>query len=83
MSLGVPEYDEYICFGRTARAIKSYISFFFEVGVRAFVPQAEGWVFESKLRLILVIKTGSDSSTAAIDSSDYTQMPHVTVGVAR
>ena len=33
--------------------------------VRAFVPQAaEYWVFESQTRQTLVVKTGSDSSTA-------------------
>ena len=31
---------------------------------RAFAPQAEGWVFESQPRQTLVVKTGSDSSTA-------------------
>ena len=40
--------------------------------VRAEAPQAEGWVFESKLWHAQVLKTGSDSSTAkrsAIDVS--------------
>ena len=32
--------------------------------VRAFAPQAEGWVFEFQPRQTHVIKTGSDSSTA-------------------
>ena len=32
--------------------------------VRAFAPQAEGWVFESQPRQTQVAKTGSDSSTA-------------------
>ena len=32
--------------------------------VRAFAPQAEGWVFESKLQQTVVVKTRSDSSTA-------------------
>ena len=32
--------------------------------VRAFTPQAEGWVFESQLRQTQVIKTGSDRSAA-------------------
>ena len=32
--------------------------------VRAFAPQAEGWVFESQPRQSYVVKTGSDSSTA-------------------
>ena len=32
--------------------------------VRAFVPQAEGWVFESQPRQNLVVKTGRDSFNA-------------------
>ena len=32
--------------------------------VRAFVPQAEDWAFESQPRQILIVKTGSDSSNA-------------------
>ena len=32
--------------------------------VRALVPQAEGWVFESQPRQTLFVKTGSDRSTA-------------------
>ena len=32
--------------------------------VKAFTPQAEGWVFESHPRQTYVVKTGSDSSTA-------------------
>ena len=32
--------------------------------VRVFAPQAEGWVFETQPRQTLVVKTGSDSSTA-------------------
>ena len=32
--------------------------------VRAFTSQAEGLVFESQPRLTLVVKAGSDSSTA-------------------
>ena len=32
--------------------------------VRAFALQAEGLVFESHMRQTLVVKTGSDSSTA-------------------
>ena len=34
------------------------------VGDRALTLQAEGWVFESQPRQTLVVKTGSDSSTA-------------------
>ena len=55
--------------------------------VRAFAPQAESWVFESRLRqTVKVVKTVSDSSTAkrlAIGVSVVgPRMPHVTVGVA-
>ena len=32
--------------------------------VRVFAPQPDGWVFESQPRQNLVVKTGSDSSTA-------------------
>ena len=32
--------------------------------IRAFAPQAEGLVFESQPRQTLIVKTGSDSSTA-------------------
>ena len=32
--------------------------------VRAFAPQAVGWVFESQPRQTLVVGTGSDSSIA-------------------
>ena len=32
--------------------------------VRAFAPQAEGWVFESQSRQTQVVKTVSDISTA-------------------
>ena len=32
--------------------------------VRAFAPQAEGWVFEFQPRQPEVVKTGSDKSTA-------------------
>ena len=32
--------------------------------VRVLALQVEGWVFESLLRRTLVVKTGSDSSTA-------------------
>ena len=32
--------------------------------VRAFAPQAEGWVFESQTRQTQAVKTGSDSYTA-------------------
>ena len=32
--------------------------------IRAFVQQAEDWVFKSQPRQTLVVKTGSDSSTA-------------------
>ena len=31
---------------------------------RTFATQAEGWVFESLLRQTLLVKMGSDSSTA-------------------
>ena len=32
--------------------------------VSVFAPQASGWVFKSQPRQTLVVKTGSDSSTA-------------------
>ena len=32
--------------------------------VRAFTPQADGWMFEPQPRQTLVVKTGSDKSTA-------------------
>ena len=32
--------------------------------VKAFAPQAEGWVFESQPRQTQVVRTGSESSTA-------------------
>ena len=32
--------------------------------VRAFAPQAEGWMFESQTRQTQAVKTGSDSYTA-------------------
>ena len=38
--------------------------------VRAFALQAEGLVFESLLRQTLVVKTGSDSSTAKRSADD-------------
>ena len=59
--------------------------------VRVLVQQAVGWVFESQSRHTLVVKTGSDSSTAkqsAIDVSrvpgddHYKRMSLVTEGVA-
>ena len=60
--------------------------------VRAFVPQAEGLLFESQPRQTLVVKTGSDSSTAkrsamvwvslVLQDDNYKQMPRVTVGGA-
>ena len=37
--------------------------------VRAFVPQAEGWVFEFSPRQTLVLKTGSDTSAAKRSAS--------------
>ena len=40
------------------------MKFILNRGVRAFVSQTEGWVFETQPRQILVVKTGSDSSTA-------------------
>ena len=40
--------------------------------MKALVQQAEGWVFESQLRQTLVVKTGSDSSTAKRSAADVT-----------
>ena len=61
--------------------------------VKAFAPQAEGWVFESQPWQTQVVKTGSKSSTAkrlALGMSVtgprkyvYKRTPRVTVGVAR
>ena len=62
--------------------------------VRAFAPQAEGWVFESQPRQTLVVKIGSDSSTVkrsalglclsrVLGDDHYKRMSRVTVGVAR
>ena len=58
---------------------------------RALVLHAEGWMFESQDRQPLVVKTGSNSSTARqqvrvsrVSGDDhYIRMPRVTVGVAR
>ena len=55
--------------------------------VRTFAPQAEVWVFESLLRQTLLVKTGSDSSTAkrsaiGVSVTGPRRMPRVTVGVA-
>ena len=37
--------------------------------VRAFAPQAKGWVSESQPRQVLFVKTGSDSTTAKRSAS--------------
>ena len=42
--------------------------------VRAFAPQAEGWVIESQQRQTQVVKTGSDSSTAKRSALDVSVM---------
>ena len=34
--------------------------------VRAFAPQAEGWMFESQPQQTIVVKTSCDSSTAKL-----------------
>ena len=36
--------------------------------VRAFAPQAKGWMFESQPRQMQVVKTGSDSSTVKLSA---------------
>ena len=58
--------------------------------LRASVPQAEGWEFESKTRQTQVVKTGNDSTTAkrsvsgvSVWDDHYKRMPLITVGVAR
>ena len=61
--------------------------------VRAFAPQAEGWMFESQPRQTLVVKTGSDSTakrsairvsvTGVLGDDHYKRTPRVTVGLAR
>ena len=44
--------------------ITVYITAVMAQSVKAFTSQAEGWVFESKPRQTLVIKTGSNGSAA-------------------
>ena len=52
--------------------------------VRAFAPQAEGWVLESQPRQTYVVKTGFNSSTSTLLGDDhYKQMSRVTVSMAR
>ena len=61
--------------------------------VRAFAPQAEGWVLESQPRQTQVVRTGCDSSTAkrsaigvsvtCFGAEHYKRITRVTVGVAR
>ena len=61
--------------------------------VRAFTPQAKGWVFECQPRQTKVVETGSGSPTAkrsaigvsvtGLGDDHYKRMPRVTVSVAR
>ena len=52
--------------------------------VRAMSPLAEGWMFKSQPRQTLVMKTGSDTSTAKHFAIGVgVTGPRVTVGVAR
>ena len=49
--------------------------------VRAFAPQAEGWVLESQPQQTFVVKTGFNSSTLLGDDH-HKQMSCVTVSMA-
>ena len=53
---------------------KSFLRHMFYVAavaqsVRAFISHAEGWFFKSRPRQTLVVKTGSDGSTAKRSST--------------
>ena len=50
--------------GQTAGLCTNNVAAAVAQWVRVSPPQAEGWVFESHSRQTLVVKTGSDSSTA-------------------
>ena len=48
---------------------KNYLLYMVQ-SVRAFASNAKGWVFESQPRQTLVVKTGSDDSTAKSSARD-------------